>query len=287
MALLALWPRPHRLVGQIQTTISQCLANSGNSAGVFNYVGMGSRLHGTAACAAHAHKSTRKRAIRTPRHFTNRTMSTPHERLKAARKAAGFATATDAAAALSISKDTYHQHERGTRDYDDDRALQYARRFRTTPEYLKFGRGPSKSEPMARIIGRVGANPDDSVVMTTAHDSWDMAPIPPGGSNDSVALEVDGGSMRGVADDGSLIYFEYQQTPPTPDMHGQVVVCEVEGGRVLVKRLLKGSRKGLYDLQSLFGPLLEDQKVLWAAHISAIVPPYFARRIIRRAGEAA
>jgi DNA-binding XRE family transcriptional regulator len=214
-------------------------------------------------------------------------MSTPHERLKTARKSAGYATATDAAKALGMSRDTYLQHENGTREYDDDRAMQYARRFKTTPEHLKFGRGPARHEPMARIIGRVGANPDDSVLMTTAHDNWDMAPIPPGGSPDSVALEVDGGSMRGVADDGSLIYFEYQQTPPSADMLNQVVVCEIEGGRVLVKRLLKGSKKGVYDLQSLFGAMLEDQRIVWAAHISAIVPPYYARRIIRRAGEAA
>lgn len=214
-------------------------------------------------------------------------MSTPHERLKAARQAAGYATATDAARAMGVSKDTYQQHERGNRAYDHETAIVYARKFRTSPEHLLFNRGPSQVEPLARIIGRVGANPDDSVVMTTAHDTWDQAPIPPGGSLDSVALEVDGNSMRGVADDGSLIYFDYQQTPPTPDMLGQVVVCEVEGGRVLVKRLLKGSRKDVYDLQSLVGPLLEDQHIIWAAHISAIVPPYYARKIIKRASEAA
>jgi hypothetical protein len=60
--------------------------------------------------------------------------------------------------------------------------------------------------------------------------------------------------MRGVADDGALIYFEDQRTPPTPDMLGHVVVVETDTDEVLVKRLLRGSRPGLYDLESVAGP---------------------------------
>jgi SOS-response transcriptional repressor LexA len=68
-----------------------------------------------------------------------------------------------------------------------------------------------------------------------------MAPVPPGGTTDSVALEVKGHSMRAIAEDGSLIYFEDQRNPPTPDMLGYYVIAELEDGRVLFKRLLRGS----------------------------------------------
>jgi hypothetical protein len=89
--------------------------------------------------------------------------------------------------------------------------------------------------------------------------------------------------MRGVADDGALIYFEDQRTPPTPDMLGHVVVVEVDTDEVLVKRLLRGSRPDRFDLESAAGPTRHDARLRWAAHITAIIPPYQARRIIRGA----
>lgn len=114
-----------------------------------------------------------------------------------------------------------------------------------------------------------------------------MRPRPPGGTYDSVALEVDGYSMRGWADDGSLIYFEDQRTPPTPDLLGLVCVVETVGGRVLVKRLLRGSEPGAFDLESINGPLMTDVRIVWAAEITAIIPPRQAQRIIKRGSEAA
>ena len=89
--------------------------------------------------------------------------------------------------------------------------------------------------------------------------------------------------MKGVADDGALIFFEDQRTPPTPDMLGHVVVVETDTDEVLVKRLLRGSRPGLYDLESVAGPMRQDTRLRWAAHITAIIPPFQARRIIRGA----
>lgn len=90
--------------------------------------------------------------------------------------------------------------------------------------------------------------------------------------------------MRGLADDGALIYFEDQRTPPTPDMLGQIVVVEMETDEVLVKRLLRGSEPGRYDLESLAGPTRHDARLRWAAHITAIIPPFQARRVLMRGG---
>jgi hypothetical protein len=53
---------------------------------------------------------------------------------------------------------------------------------------------------------------------------------------------------------------------------------------VLVKRLLRGSMPGRYDLESLAGPTRQDAKLRWAAHITAIIPPFQARKVIRLAG---
>jgi transcriptional regulator with XRE-family HTH domain len=69
-------------------------------------------------------------------------------RLKAAREAANFESAKAAAEAMGVPVASYIQHENGSRGFKRDRAEQYARRFRTTPEWLLLGRGDAP-EPSA------------------------------------------------------------------------------------------------------------------------------------------
>ena len=138
---------------------------------------------------------------------------------------------------------------------------------------------------LVRVIGRVGADSSGQVFFADAHDTYDMAPLPPGGTSRTVALEVNGMSMPMLADDGSLIYFEDQKSEPTPDLIGEVCAVQTEDGRVLVKRLLRGSAPGLFDLESIVGPTIKDVRLVWAAEITHFVPPRQARRIIVRAEE--
>lgn len=137
--------------------------------------------------------------------------------------------------------------------------------------------------PMVEIAGIVGANPDGTIVHAEGQGTGDFAPLPLGVSDRAVALEVRGHSMRGLADDGALIYYEDRRDPPDPDsMLGHMVVVGLDTGEVLVKRLMRGSEDGLYDLESAVGVVRRDARVEWAAHIANIVPPYYARRVIRR-----
>lgn len=205
-------------------------------------------------------------------------------RLRQARTDKGYETAAAAADAFGWNRNTYASNENGNAPFSYRKAKDYAAAFGVRPEWLYDAAGPMRSGSdggFAPIIGRVGANPEGAVLFATGQEAGDLAPIPPGGSDNAVALRVVGHSMRGVADDGALIYFEDQRTPPTPDMLGQVVVVEIDTDEVLVKRLLRGSRPGLYDLESLAGPTRRDARLRWAAHITAIIPPFQARRIIR------
>lgn len=212
------------------------------------------------------------------------------DRIEARLKALGI-SATAASRQAGLSEDAIRNMRRAV-EKDDRQGVStstitaLAPVLQTTAAYLIEGAEPD-AEIYVPIIGRVGADNDGEVVYTTAHETGDMAPIPPGGSRDSVALEVSGHSMRGFADDGSLLYFLSQHTPPTPDMLGYPCIVETTDGRVLLKRLLKGSRPGVYDLESQNGPTLEDVELRWAAEITAIIPARAARRIIRRRGEAA
>lgn len=215
------------------------------------------------------------------------------ERVEARLKFVGL-SATAASRAAGLSEDAIRNMrravERGDRGgVSTSTITALAPVLQTTAAWLMDGEG-GEGQRMVRIIGRVGADADGSVVQTTGQETYDMAPLPPGGTKDAVALEVVGHSMRAVAEDGSLIYFEDQRHPPTPDMIGYYCIVETDerpAGRVLFKRLLRGTAPGLYMLESQVGPPIEDVKIRWAAEPTAIIPPRQARRVIRRAGEAA
>ena len=207
-------------------------------------------------------------------------------RLRQARTAMGFDTAAAAADAFGWNRNTYGSNENGNAPFSYRRAKEYAAAFGVRPEWLYDAAGAmlrSVEAGFVPIIGRVGANPDGLVLFATGQEPGDLAPIPPGGTEQARALLVVGHSMRGIADDGALIYFEDQRTAVTADMLGHVVVVEIDTDEVLVKRLLRGSRAGRYDLESIAGPTRRDATLRWAAHITAIIPPFQARRIIRNA----
>lgn len=213
-----------------------------------------------------------------------------HDRLRAARIAAGYERQRDVFEHHpDWKKNSYKSNENGNAPFSFEAAKGYAKAFGVRAEWLYDGNGPMKAgrPDMVPIIGRVGADNEGTVFLSDGQAAPDFAPLPPFGSERAVAVDVVGHSMKGIADQGALIYFEDQRTPPTPDMLGQIVVLETEDGRVLVKRLLRGSEKGVWDLESMSGPMLTDVRIRWAAHISAIIPPFMARRLAKRAGEAA
>ena len=207
------------------------------------------------------------------------------QRLRVARTEKGFDTAAAAAEAFGWNRNTYASNENGNAPFSYRKAKEYAAAFGVRPEWLYDASGamrPGAGPGLVKVIGMVGANPEGTILYATGQEAYDLAPIPPGGTENAVAVQVSGHSMRGLADDGALIYFENQHFPPTPDMLGHVVVVETDTDEVLVKRLLRGSEPGRFDLESLAGPTRHDARLRWAAHITAIIPPYQARRIIIR-----
>ena len=65
------------------------------------------------------------------------------DRLRKARKAAGFRSASEAARSLGVSPSTYIHHENGTRDFDETAATLYARRYHVDLAWLMLGKGPT------------------------------------------------------------------------------------------------------------------------------------------------
>lgn len=186
------------------------------------------------------------------------------------------------AAKIGSSKGYVSDLERGERRYNQDLVEGLAAALDISAAQL-LGEDPKGArERLVPIVGYVGADTEGTVLFAHGQQTGELVPIPPGGTDAASALGVRGHSMKGFSDDGGLIFFEEQHSRPGRDMLGHVVVVETMDGRVLVKRLLKGSHPGVYDLESIVGPTLEDVEIRWAALVTAIVPPAQARKIIVR-----
>ncbi|MGR3839714.1 MAG: LexA family protein [Cognatishimia sp.] len=136
-----------------------------------------------------------------------------HERLKQARKAAGYESASAATRAFGWNQSTYIQHENGKRNVPRSKITQYARTFRVSAGWLLSGegKGPAGSADKRRlrfqevqIIGAVQAGAWREVM------EWDLADqyaeyVPESRRYPGLprfGLEVAGDSMDQKFDDG-------------------------------------------------------------------------------------
>ena len=211
------------------------------------------------------------------------------ERLQAARRARGFDSPSEAAAAFGWNRNTYISNENGNAPFSFNKAKTYARALGVRPEWLYDGRGPMKSEgpDLREIVGYAGADPEGAILFSEGQGTGNFAQAPVDASPEAFAVEISGYSMPFFAEDGSLVWIDGQSPQPRPEMFNQVVVCQLDTGEVLIKRLQKGSEPGKVNLASLAGPLRENVVLDWVAEIIAIIPPLHARRVIQRGAMAA
>lgn len=209
---------------------------------------------------------------------------TPGERVRGARRRAQLSV-DQVGERIRRSPSSVRAIENGQNGLRGEVADLLAPVLGVTAAWLLTGSGPKFSDRYVPIVGRVGADTEGTIIYALADETDELVPIPPGGTDKARALKVVGHSMGEWAPDGALIYFEDQRNPPTPDLLGYPCAVETEDGRVLLKRLLRGSSPGLYDLESRIGPTLENVRIRWAAEVTAVVPPRQARRIIRGAGD--
>lgn len=131
---------------------------------------------------------------------------------------------------------------------------------------------PPPADIVVPIVGTVQAG-GDMIIRDVEEGYLGEAPLPYGADPvHTVAVEVRGDSMGGRIENGDLVYYDSRQDPPTDDLYGKLCVVGLSDGRVMVKKLLKGSRDGLFHLMSFAGDPLFDQEVNWAGRIIWIQP---------------
>jgi len=183
-------------------------------------------------------------------------------RLKELREEAGW-THDQAAQAMGVSRSQFIKLERGER--------------RLTADYISlaskaFGVQPSAilEELTVPLLGYVGAGAAAHYYVD-AQGALDEVPMPPGGNDTTVALEVRGDSLGSFFNQW-LVYYDEVRNPVTPDLLGKLVICETVDGRVLVKKLMRGPRPGYYNLHSQTESPIEDIELVWAAKVTHMSP---------------
>lgn len=194
-----------------------------------------------------------------------------HERLRAARQAAGFKSAMAAAERLGIPYGTYSGHENGGRGVRPQDIARYARAFKVSPSWLLTGMGePNDPTPQVPLVGYVGAG-DLEHRYGEGHGEVDTVPAPRGASERTVAVEVRGDSL-GPFFDRALIFYDERFEPFDDSLLGLVCVVGLRDGQVLVKQVRRGSAPGRYTLFGQFGAPIEDVEIAWAAPVIDIKP---------------
>lgn len=195
----------------------------------------------------------------------------PHERLRSARRAAGFAEATDAAHAFGWNENTYRSHENGQRGLRRDVAERYAKRLRVSAGWLLTGEGTMELRNVVSIMGRIGAGaeiiPDDEQIPP---EGLYEIEVPFQLPDDAIAFEITGESMWPRYDSGDVILCWRQGIQPAEILGWEAAVRTAEGRRYL-KRVLKGSQPNTYDLESHNAPPIRGVRLEWCAAVHSVI----------------
>lgn len=125
----------------------------------------------------------------------------------------------------------------------------------------------------APVMGRVGAGAEIDVEHEQApSDGYDLVELPFYFPHPVIAFEVAGDSMLPVYEPGEVIVCLRDQVRSTDSYLGQRVVVKTASGRRFIKRLMRGSKKGVFNLDSWNALTMEDVKLEWVGEIVAAVP---------------
>lgn len=183
--------------------------------------------------------------------------------LKKLREKKGW-TQEDAAGQFGLSTGGYIKIENGERDLKGKRIQQAADIYGVTIRDIV------DLPQTCQLVGFVGAGAAANYY-SIADSPFEEVPMPENGTPETVAVEIRGESL-GALFDRWLVYYDDVRYPPTPDMMRKLCVVGLVDGRVLIKKLLRGSEPGLFHLLSATEGIIEDVEIEWAAKVKQMTP---------------
>lgn len=173
-------------------------------------------------------------------------------------------TQLEAAVQFGMSESGYRKIERSERGLEEDAIRKAMEIYEVSASIVLDG---PQTVP---VVGYVGAGAE-AHFYSMADNPNEEAPMPEDGNAKTVAVEVRGNSL-GPLFNNSIVYYDDVRTPPDDTFLRRLCVVGLPDGRVLVKRLIPGRRRGLYHLESQTEGIIEDVEVEWAALVKHISP---------------
>lgn len=201
-----------------------------------------------------------------------RGMTTPlAERIRHLRDARGE-TQTEFGFLLGTTQATVARWEKGSAP-KHEALTKLARLAGTSVEEFLSKPMRAQSSGAIQIVGYVGAGAAITPFDDMAHgDGFGTVERPPFVRERAVAVEVRGDSLVPVAEDGWKLVYTGEQTMLEHEVLNRLCVVHLADGRMLVKRVMRGSQPQRYHLVSTNAPMIEDAEITWAAPVKAIIP---------------
>jgi transcriptional regulator with XRE-family HTH domain len=174
---------------------------------------------------------------------------------------------------VGVSQGTVSRWEKGAAPSHQHLARMAELDAVTLDEFLlgALGRVGEPGPPIP-VVGFVGAGASVYPIDDESSMGFSTVERPPFITGEAIAVEVRGDSLVPVAEDGWKLIYTGQQTVLEEEVLNKLCVVALADGRVLVKRIVKGSKPQRYHLLSTNAPMIEDAEVIWAAKVRAIIP---------------
>lgn len=193
------------------------------------------------------------------------------ERIKLLRLSRGE-TQAEFAFTLDTTQGTVARWERGSAPKHDALTALATMAGVTVEQFLGKPMRAQESEEI-QVVGYVGAGAAVYAYDDMAHgDGMATVERPEFVKGRAVAVEVKGDSLVPVAEDGWRLIYTGDQTILEEDVLNRLCVVKLIDGRMLVKRVVRGSQPQRYHLLSTNAPMIEDVEIEWAARVKAIIP---------------
>lgn len=199
-------------------------------------------------------------------------MTTPGDRLKQARIDAGFESIAEASRQTGLHKQNLADHEAGRRGISTENAKIYARKFKKPSAWILLGvEDTEEANNEIQVVGYVGAGGNVSPIDDHAKGAGlDTVEAIGYYTPSSVAVIVRGNSMFDKFHDGDIIIYDERRADIIEFLGRRDCIVGLADGRIMVKRIVRGSTENLYTLVSSNHPPIEDVVIEWCARIRSV-----------------
>lgn len=179
--------------------------------------------------------------------------------------------------------------ESGERNLSVKNLNLFAHAFDVAPQEI-LASETGRASNIVAVMGRIGAGaeimPDDEQIPPEGlYEIETPFPLP----EDAIAFEVTGESMWPRYDEGDIIIC-WRQGVVVEEVLGWEAAVKTVSGQRFLKRVLRGSDKGTFDLESHNAPPLRGVRLTWVAAIQSVIrsgqwrklPPSARERLVRK-----